>query len=66
MAAGITKRFLSLEDIANLVPEPFAKKEGHTKRVHKINAILRRREKDPCNGVSFFFLGTKMGKKSLI
>jgi IS1 family transposase len=32
MAAGITKRFMSIEDIIRLVPEPIAKKRGSYKK----------------------------------
>lgn len=32
MAAGLTKRFMSIEDIVNLVPEPEAKKRGSYKK----------------------------------
>jgi hypothetical protein len=31
MAAGLTKRFMTIEDIVNLVPEPIAKKRGKYK-----------------------------------
>ena len=31
MAAGLTKRFMSIEDIARLAPEPIAKKRGSYK-----------------------------------
>lgn len=39
MAAGITKRFMSIEDIANLVPEPIAIKRGAYKKRVKIQEI---------------------------
>jgi IS1 family transposase len=32
MAAGLTKRFMSIEDIVNLVPEPIVKKRGNYKK----------------------------------
>ncbi len=32
MAAGLTKRFMSIEDIARLVPEPVIKKRGTYKK----------------------------------
>jgi IS1 family transposase len=35
MAAGLTKRFMTIEDIVNLVPEPVAKKRGPYKKTSK-------------------------------
>lgn len=35
MAAGLTKRFMSLEDIANLVPDGAPKKRGSYKKNEK-------------------------------
>ena len=35
MAAGITKRFMSLQDIANLVVDEAAKKRGSYKKKEK-------------------------------
>jgi len=32
MAAGLTKRFISLEDVVNLVPEDASKKRGSYKK----------------------------------
>jgi len=32
MAAGLMKGFMSIEDIVNLVPEPFAQKRGSYKK----------------------------------
>ena len=36
MAAGLTKKFMSIEDIDRLVPEPQAKKRGRYRRMVKI------------------------------
>jgi ERCC4-related helicase len=38
MAAGLTKRFMSLEDIANLIPDEAHKKRGSYKTKRKDNA----------------------------
>ena len=32
MAAGLTKRFMTCEDIARLIPEPVAKKRGEYRK----------------------------------
>jgi hypothetical protein len=32
MAAGLTKRFMGIEDIIDLVPEPVGKKRGEYKK----------------------------------
>ena len=40
MAAGLTKRFMTVEDIAKLIPEPQAKKRGTYKRRENIRRAL--------------------------
>ena len=40
MAAGLTKRFMSIEEIASLVPEPAARKRGQYKKKEPVKAIL--------------------------
>ena len=37
MAAGVTKRFMRIEDIASLIPEPLAKKRRGYKKIKSTN-----------------------------